>query len=266
MGGSIGLAIKKRELAHEVAGVSLRQSSLATALKSNVIDRSYSEISKAVHQADFVVLATPVSVIVNLLSTLGPYLKRGCIITDVGSTKAIIVETAEKFLPQHCYFVGSHPLTGSQKQGAAYASEDLFRNAVCIMTPTERTSRVAREKVKHFWTVIGSSVKFLSPQEHDKILSFTSHLPHLLAYALIQSIPGDYLQYAAQGLKDTTRIASSSPQMWLDICKTNSREILQALDESTKFLSAFRKAILANDDQALIEHFQKAKEKRDGLG
>ena len=264
IGGSIGMAIKKNRVAHEVFGLSHRHTSLIYALKNNAIDKAFHDIKKSVSSADLVIMATPVTAIVNLLPTIGRHLKRGCIVTDVGSTKNLIVETAEKSLPS-AFFVGSHPLAGSEKKGTAFATGDLFQNSLCIMTPNEKTNRAAEEKVRALWTRLGAHVKTLSPVEHDKVLSYISHLPHLVAYALIGGVPGEYLQYAAQGLKDTTRIAASSPHMWNDICMMNSKNVVQALDELVKSLSLLRKTILSKDEQNLTESFKKSKAKRDAI-
>ncbi|MDO8581195.1 MAG: prephenate dehydrogenase/arogenate dehydrogenase family protein, partial [Candidatus Omnitrophota bacterium] len=182
MGGSMGLALKKHRLAREVIGLSHRQSSLVNALKIKAIDVGHTDLKKALYDADLVILAAPVESIIKLFSTINPYLKRGCIVTDLGSTKAKVVESAEKSLSAPSFYVGSHPLTGSEKQGVENAQEDLFTNAQCIMTPTPQTNQVAKEKVKLLWTKIGSQVKFLSPEEHDQNLSYVSHLPHILAY------------------------------------------------------------------------------------
>lgn len=265
IGGSIGMAVKKRRLAYEIVGLSLHHATLVYALKNRAIDRAFHDIHKAVHNADLVILATPVNTILQLLPTLGPHLKRGCIVTDVGSTKVSIVDTAEKKLPPHCYFVGSHPLAGSEKQGAAFANPDMFVQSSCIVTATEKTNRVAKEKMKAFWSQLGANVKFLTPAEHDKILAYISHLPHLLAYAMMGIIPAEFLEYASTGLKDTTRVAASSPHMWNDICMTNHKNILATLDELVKFLAVYRKSIIAKDEQGLIENFSKSKAKRDGI-
>ncbi len=265
MGGSLGLAIKKHRLAREVVGLSQRHASLQTALKNHAIDQGYHDTKKAVANADLVILSTPVGIIKGMLSMIGPYLKRGCIVTDVGSVKAPIVNIAQANLPGSVCFVGSHPLAGSEKRGVQYATDGLFVNSMCLMTPTEKTNRTACDKVKRLWTKIGAEVKFLSPEKHDKILSYTSHLPHILAYALMGTVPSDCLEYAANGLKDTTRIASSSPQMWNDICMSNPRNILTALDELVKILSAFRKSISTAESKILLDRFKVAKEKRDGI-
>lgn len=265
MGGSLGMAIKKHNIAREVVGISQKNSPLSHALKNNVIDHVAADLKSAVQNADLVILATPVKTIINILSTIGPHLRRHCIVTDVGSTKASIVEAAQKFLPPHVLFVGSHPLAGSEKKGSAYATADLFEGAMCIMTPVEHTNRLAKEKVKHFWMNIGCTVKMLPPEEHDKIVAYISHLPHLVAYGLMGAVPPEYLEYAAQGFKDTTRVASSSPQMWNDICMVNKKNIVKSLDELVKNLAAYRKAIIAKDETGLMDHFIKAKAKRDSF-
>ena len=265
MGGSIGMGIKKRKLAHEVAGLSQQQTTIATAVKNGAIDHGSPDLKRAVHNADLVILSTPVSIIAEILPTIGPLLKRNCIVTDVGSTKSSIVSAAQKFFPAHVYFVGSHPLAGSEKKGAEFAEADLFVNSTCLMTPTDKTNRTACERVKALWTKLGAKVKFISPDEHDQILAYISHLPHLAAYSLIGAIPQEHLEYAAQGLKDTTRIASSSPQMWSDISMANKKNIVAALDEMVKNLGMVRKMVVSNDQQNLINYFKGAKTKRDAI-
>ena len=264
IGGSLGMAIKKHHLAEEVVGLSPHHSSLAYALESKAIDRGLHDIQKAVEAADLVIMATPVKTIISLLPMISKHLKRGAVVTDVGSIKTTIVDTAERHFSS-AFFVGSHPLAGSEKAGAVFANPNLFQHSLCIVTPTPKTNRLAEEKVRSLWESLGATVKTLTPSEHDKILAFISHLPHLLAYALIDVIPGEYLPYAASGLKDTTRIAASSPNMWNDICMTNSKNIVQTLDEVVKKLSLFRKLILAKAEENLIETFKKAKIKRESL-
>lgn len=266
IGGSLGLAIKKNRLAREVVGFSQRHSSLTIALKSQAVDQAYQDVKKAVHNADFVILATPVSIIPGMLNIIGPHLKRNCIVTDVGSTKVSIVNAAQECLPRHVSFVGSHPLAGSEKRGVQNATADLFERSVCIMTPTEKTNRGVRERVKKFWIKVGATIKLLSPEEHDKILGYVSHLPHVLTYALMEAIPSQYLEYGAQGLKDTTRIASSPPQIWSDICLGNSRNVIRGIDEVVKSLGVIRNALSVQDQKILLERFKIAKNKRDQLG
>lgn len=265
MGGSLGMAIKKHCLAREVIGLSHRQSALAQAIKNKAIDVSCVDVKRAISNADLVVLAAPVDSIIKLFSTINPYLKRGCIITDIGSAKAKIVEKSEKILSNPAFFVGSHPLVGSEKKGVTHAAVDLFEGATCIMTPTKATNQVARQKVKHFWTKLGMEVKLLPPEEHDEILAYVSHLPHLLAFGLMESVPPKYFEYASKGLKDTSRIAASSPQMWNDICMANTKNVLNALDHCVEYLAHFRNAIVRGDQKSLINHFTKAQENQNLL-
>ena len=265
IGGSIGMAIKKQRLAREVIGVSRQHSSLVHALKNRAIDRGSHDIKKSVQDADFVILATPVKAIIEILPQISGSLRRGAIVTDVGSTKETIVEAAQKCLPAHAFYIGSHPLAGSEKKGAAFSSAELFQDSICILTPTDKTNKQTLEKVKSFWTKLGANVKPLSPSDHDKVLAYISHIPHLMAYSLMNVVPAEYLEFASQGLRDTTRIASSDPEMWSDICLVNSTPIVKSLDEVVKILSTFRKSIVSKDEQHLVENFRKAKNKRDTI-
>lgn len=265
MGGSLGLAIKKHKLAKEVVGFSHRQSTLMQAVKSKAVDQAQSDLQKAVKGADLIILATPVETILKILGQIKGYVKRNCIVTDIGSAKEEIVDAAEKLLPHPDFFVGSHPMVGSEKRGVANAISDLYEGAACLMTPTEKTNQVAKEKVKAFWTRLGMTVKVIAPADHDEILSYVSHLPHLLAYGMVGTVPEKYLDFSSKGFKDTTRIAGSSPQMWSDICLANSKNVLKALDEIVQELALYRKAIVNRDSTALVQYFTKAKEKRDSI-
>ena len=263
MGGSLGMAIKKHGLAREVVGLSNKESSLSEAVKIRAIDTAETDVARAVRPADCVILATPVDVIIRLLSVINPYLKRGCLLTDVGSTKVDIIEASEKMLSHPDCFVGSHPLSGSEKKGIESASAELFENCQCILTPSKYTNQVVREKIRHLWTKIGCRVIVLSAAEHDETLAYTSHLPHLLAYGLMETIPPEFMGYVSQGFKDTSRIAASSPQVWNDICMTNASNVIKGLDKFVKQLSYLRKSIINKDAKALVQHFTRAKEKRD---
>lgn len=265
MGGSLGLALKKHSLAQEVVGLSQKQSSLLDAVKYKAIDIAETDPRAAFHHAELVVFATPVESILKLLPVFSPHIRKGCIVTDLGSVKTEIVDAANKYLQTPAFFVGSHPLVGSEKQGVEFAKAELFEGSHCIITPTDKTNSGAKEKVKSMWSKLGSKVTTLNPEEHDEILSFTSHLPHVLAYGLVDALPDKSKEYAAQGFKDTTRIASSSPQMWNDICMNNSKNVIKALDELIKNLSVIRKAIQMKDRETLMQIFTRAKEKRDGL-
>ncbi len=265
MGASLGLAIKKNGLAKEVVGIGRQETSLKEAKNIGAIDESFLDIKKGLHGSDLIVLATPIQAILDTLEFLGKEHQRGCIITDLGSTKTVIVDRAEKVLHHSALFVGSHPLIGSEKKGPTYADATLYENASCIMTPTDKTNRLAKEKIKHFWAQLGARVKMMTPQEHDEALSFISHLPHLTAFALMKAIPDPFLEYATQGLRDTTRIAASDPQIWSDIALSNHKNILKSIDETVKILSTIRKAIVSRDGQSLEEILKSAKIKRESI-
>jgi len=265
IGGSMGMAIKKERLAREIVGYSRSHSSVTQALKNGAIDEAAHDIRKALDGADLVIIATPVKTIVQILSTISHSLKRGCIVMDVGSTKSTIVQAAHKELPPYAFFVGCHPLTGSEKRGAVHAHAELFHDSICVLTPTDKTNNPSKERVRTLWTRIGAAVKLISPADHDKYLAYISHVPHLVAYALMAALPEDGLSLATPGLKDTTRIAASDPELWADICMTNSRNILQALDDVIKYLSSYRKSIVSQDSNNLVENFKKSKTRRDAI-
>lgn len=265
MGASLGLAIKKKGLAKEVVGIGRKETSLREAVDLGAIDESFLDLKKGLLGADLIILATPVASIIETLEFISKEHQRGCIITDLGSTKGAIVEKAEKVLPHSVLFVGSHPLVGSEKKGPTYANAALYDNASCVMTPTDKTNRLAKEKIKQFWTQMGCQVKMMGPGEHDEALAYVSHLPHMVAFSLIKSIPSQYLEFAPQGLRDTTRIASSDAHMWKDIALSNPKNILKSLDENVKVLAAIRKAIVTSDANTLEEIFKTAKSKREGV-
>ncbi|MBF0331961.1 MAG: prephenate dehydrogenase/arogenate dehydrogenase family protein [Candidatus Omnitrophica bacterium] len=265
IGGSLALALKKHGLVGSIIGVSRQEASLKTAVEMKAIDESTMDIHKAIQGADLVILAAPVKVILDNIEDISKHLRRGCIVTDVGSTKLSIVDLAEKHFPPHVMFVGSHPMAGSEKSGISHANADLFKGAACIMTPTAKTNRMARDKVKQLWTIVGAQVKLMEPAAHDEALAYVSHLPHMLAFSLARAIPEAFLEHGAIGLKDTTRLAGSSSKMWSDICISNYRQVIKAIDESVKSLADIRKAVVAKDEQELVQIFNQAKTKREIL-
>ena len=265
IGGSVAMAMKKNRLAQEVIGVSRRQTTISHAIKEKIIDRGTHDLKQAVENADLVILALPVKSIISVLSLIGPYLKRGCLVTDVGSSKGVIVEAAQKYLPPSAFFIGSHPLAGSEKRGIAFSDADLFINALCILTPTDKTNRGALERIKSLWVKVGAQVKTLTPAEHDKMVAYISHAPHLIAYGLMATVPQEFIEFAATGFKDTTRIASSDPKIWNDICMENSKNIIHVIDEFVKVLAKYRKFIASKDEKNFMESLNQSKTKRDGL-
>ena len=260
----MGLAMKKKGLAKEIIGIGRHETSLREATDVGAIDESTLDFRKGINGVDLIVLATPVNTILDILESLKDF-RRNVIITDLGSTKGAIVDRAEKVLHHSVLYVGSHPLVGSEKKGPTYANAALYEGGTCVMTPTDKTNRLAKEKMKHFWTQLGCTVKMMAPQQHDEALAYISHLPHLAAFALVKVLPEHSAELATQGLKDTTRVAASDAQMWKDVALSNSKYVLKALDEAVKVLAGMRKAIVTRDQETLLEIFKQAKVKRDRL-
>jgi prephenate dehydrogenase len=262
IGGSIALAIKKKRLSGEVIGVSRHKKSLLLAKKKGAIDRGSQEID-IIKDADLLILATPPNTIIDLAPKILKIIGKGCIVTDVGSTKEELVLSLSKIFPN---YVGSHPLAGSEKRGIINADAEIFKNSLCILTPIKNTSKKASKKVNLLWRHLGVKTVLLSPKTHDKILSFTSHLPHSIAFSLINSMPLSYLKFASTGLKDATRIAASDSQLWVDIFLSNRKNMLKTIGLFEDALSGIKLAIQNKDKKQLALMLKKAKNKRDRLG
>jgi prephenate dehydrogenase len=262
IGGSIALALKKKALSRKIVGVSRRRSSLAWAKKIGAIDTGAQTLD-IVKGADLVILAVPVNAIIEKGLRIAKIIAPGCIVFDVGSTKDEIVR---KLTPRISGFVGTHPLAGSEKRGVKNASAGLFRGSLCILTPVKKTKASALNCVKKIWQGLGARVRILNPRQHDKILAAVSHLPHIAAFALINSVPSEYLGFAANGLKDTTRIAGSESLLWRDILITNRNNSLRALEVFEAKLKALKKALQRKDRKLLLKILNLAKDKRERLG
>lgn len=227
LGGSVALAARAAGIAAEVVGCDRSPDALRIALDRGIIDRSATPV-EAVAGADLVVLAVPVDRIVALVREVAPHCRPGTLLTDVGSTKGFVRE-AEVGLPSGVAFVGGHPLAGSEKSGPAHARADLFRGRRVVLTPTERSDPSAVERLRALWRDIGADVTALSPEAHDEAVAWTSHLPHLVAYALAGCLPPEFADLVATGFRDTTRLASSDPALWVSILTANREAVLAAL-------------------------------------
>ncbi len=270
IGGSVGMAIRKKKLG-KVIGVARRKESIRKATRIGAIDKGTTDIAEGVRNSDLVILAVPVSAISKIVKEAVPHLKPGCIITDVGSTKKGTVKKVDKFLPQNIFFVGSHPLAGSEKSGIEAARDTLFKNATCILTPGRRSSPVSISSIKNFWKALGMKVMIMSPEEHDSLLSLTSHLPHLAATSLVNLIADSsekdkrITSLIASGFRDTTRIAGSSPLLWTDICMSNKSKIASSLKMYRGLLQKIEKYIRAGDSASLIKFLERARKVRRAL-
>jgi len=258
IGGSFGLFLKRNKLAQEVVGVAQHQASLDQALKMKAIDHASLGLD-IISGADLLVLATPVDTIIRSYKQILKIAGEDCLVTDVGSTKAKIVSCLERVFPN---YIGSHPLAGSEKRGISHACPGIFKNSVCILTPTSKTRKLALAKIKALWQRAGARVVLLSPPEHDRILSLTSHLPHSLAFALMNSVPAHFLKFSSGGLKDTTRIAASSPSLWQGIFLTNRMNMLKAISLFENNLRQLKSAIKKGDKKLLTHILSQAQKRR----
>jgi prephenate dehydrogenase len=229
LGGSLGLALKSRLSSSNVIGYGHRRASLNSALEIGAIDEAYDGAAEAVRGADLVVLCTPVGILIDMLRQIGPALKAGAVVTDVGSTKRSVVRAAEEVLAEVAHFVGSHPMAGSEKRGVEFARADLFENATCIVTPTNQTNAAALSEVEGFWRLLGMRVVRLAPDEHDRHLAAVSHLPHAVAAALVAMQAEGALPLAGKGFLDATRIAGGDGGLWRDILIDNADNLKAAL-------------------------------------
>lgn len=266
IGGSIGQAARQRGVCRRVVGVGHHLDSLERAKAVGAIDSYTLDIAEGSRGADFVVICTPVDKIVFHVQMAAKAGKPGAIITDAGSTKAHIVRDLEGRMPAGVHFVGSHPLAGSEKRGPENASPDLFEGRVTIVTPTRQTDETAVKRTSDFWKALGSEVYSLDPELHDRALALTSHLPHLAAAVLAGILPSNYYPFTATGFRDTTRIASGDPRLWAAIFRENALAMSDALQQFSSRLEEFRKAILNDNEDTLIDLLSSGKRVRDALG
>lgn len=271
IGGSMGLALRGWNLAREVTGVDTDQANLELALELEAVHRISENISEAVADADLVVIATPVGLTAKLVEEIAPCLKPGCIVTDVGSTKASVVNQVERLMPAGTSFIGGHPMTGAETAGVQGADRYLFENAVYILTPSPNTDEEALSKIKLLIEGLGARCIEIDPQEHDIMVAAVSHLPHLVATALVNTASEleeehhGLLMLAAGGFRDTTRVASGNPLMWKDICLTNKESILKVLDKFAGALERTRSLVERCDDLGLKNEFEQARELRKNI-
>lgn len=269
LGGSLGLAVKRRRLAREVAGYVRREASVRECADAGVADFATTDLLAAVWNADLVVLCTPIAQMSVLVEQMLPALKRGAIVTDVGSVKASVVDALEaKVAKAGAHFVGSHPMAGAEKTGVTAAREDLFAGAVCVVTPTRQTNATALRKVERLWKTLGCRLMKLSPEVHDLLVSKASHLPHVVAATLVSLVldpsqPEQQAALCASGFRDTTRVASGSSEMWRDIALANRKYLRDALDDFVRQLQRVQALLREGNPDHLARFFATAKQRRD---
>lgn len=269
LGGSIGLAARKFRVAGEIAGYVRREKTIAECEKIGAMDYATTDLLAAVSKADLVILCTPLAQMRPLTEQFLPALKRGAIVTDVGSVKGEVVRELESILSKAgAYFVGCHPMAGGEKTGAAAARADLFRDAACVLTPTKKSNASAVRKLERFWKSLGSRVLKLSPEQHDLFVSRTSHLPHVVAATLTNLVlspaqPKGQSQLCANGFRDTTRIASGSPEMWRDIMLANRKHVARSVAAFISELHQFEQILKSSNADRIVKFFETAKLRRD---
>jgi prephenate dehydrogenase len=269
LGGSIGLAARKSRVAKEIAGYARREKTIAESEKVGALDYATTDLLAAVSGADLVILCTPLAQMRSLAEQFVPALKRGAIVTDVGSVKAGVVRELEPLVKKSgAHFVGSHPMAGSEKMGVLAARADLYANAVCVVTPTKNSDAAAVRKIEQFWKSLGARTLRLDAVKHDLLVSRSSHLPHVAAATLAGLIldPAATKEQAAlcaNGFRDTTRIASGSPEMWRDIVLANRKNVSRSVDAFVGELKKFQAALKRDDAKAVEKFFATAKQSRD---
>lgn len=269
IGGSLARALKAADACDEIVGWGRTAEQLQKAKSLGVIDRAETDLAAAVKDADIIVIGVPVGAMEGVLTALKPHLGARAIVTDVGSTKGSVIEAARKvfgIVPPR--FIPGHPIAGTEQSGVEAALDDLFQQRRVILTPDEDSDPDAVSAVRGMWQQAGAEVTEMSVEHHDEVLAATSHLPHMLAFTLVDTLArledhDDIFRYAAGGFRDFTRIASSNPQMWHDICLNNREALLKMLRRFDEELQTLAKAIESGDSKALLDTFTRAKTARD---
>ncbi len=271
IGGSLGMIIRRKRLADHVVGIGRRIENLKAAVELGAIDRYASDPNEGVQGADLVILATPVDTYERHLKAWAHCLTPGAIVSDVGSVKGRLVERSEAAMPETVHFVGAHPIAGKEKTGVASASDQLFKGARCVLTPTKHTDPQALDRVRELWEESGSILMVMDPHLHDQILGAVSHLPHAAAFALMNALADlrdhqlsflDLAGHSGGGLRDTTRIAASSSEMWRDIFLWNRDNVVSFIERYERALEELKQLIKAGDAAGIEHALERAKSER----
>ncbi len=269
IGGSFARAVRAAGRVKHITGCGRHLKNLESAVQLGVIDDFSVDIAEAVSQADMIFIATPVGSFQTILSQVKTAMKEGAIITDAGSTKASVIAAAETvFNGIPANFVPGHPIAGTENSGVEASFAELYKNHRVILTPLEQTSAAAINVVSELWRAAGAQITIMDAHHHDLVLAATSHLPHLLAFSLVNTLTTldekqEIFENAAGGFRDFTRIASSDPSMWQDICLANKTALLEHLDLFTRDLQLLRTALEQDDGEYMKQIFTRAKESRD---
>jgi cyclohexadieny/prephenate dehydrogenase len=271
LGSSVARAVRRGKLAGHIVAHD-RKDVLKAAQRAGFADSLETSAVKAVKGADLVILATPVGAFGALAKAIGPHLKPGAIVSDVGSVKAAVIADVGPYLPKNTHFVPAHPISGSERSGPEAGLADLFDGRWCILTPPEGTNRAALKLIKTFWEKLGSKVDVMDARHHDLVLAVTSHVPHLIAYNIVGTADdlrsvtkNEVIKYSAGGFRDFTRIAASDPTMWRDVFLNNKDAVLEVLGRFSEDLSALQRQIRWGDGDALFKLFTRTRAIRRGI-
>lgn len=266
IGSSVARAMRRGGLAGAYVAGDKNPKHVKAAVKLGVVDEATTDLAKAAAGADLIVLATPVGTNGEIARLIAPHLKKGAIVTDVGSVKRMVIDTVAPHIPKDVHFVPAHPIAGTEHSGPEAGFAELFENRWSIITPPKRTSAKAVAKIAELWRKMGAKVDTMDPDHHDMVLAITSHLPHLIAYTIVGTatdLSGDLKQevikYSASGFRDFTRIAASDPIMWRDVFLNNREAVLEILQRFTEDLTAMQRAIRKGDGATLEDHFTRTR-------
>lgn len=271
IGGSLARILRDQGEVGEIVGIGRGEANLRRAVELGVVDRYSLDPAAGVAGADLVFLATPVCSIPSIVAEIAPHLADGCVVTDGGSVKEEIVSACEPLMPPGVHFVGGHPIAGTEHSGVEASFASLYAGKRCIVTPTSRTCPDALAKVVRMWEVAGSEVVVMGTEKHDRVVAAISHLPHMVAYSLVNAVGGydrfdeNIIRYSAGGFRDFTRIASSDPAMWRDIALMNREAVIEMMDHFAKYFASLRELVAEADGQALERFFRESKESRDSI-
>jgi len=265
LGGSISLAAQQRLPGATVVGYSHRNATRKRARELAIAGKVANTVSAAVTEADLVILATPIFTFTDYFAQLRDLAPPGCIVTDVGSTKVLPHQWAEQQLGDRVHYVGSHPIAGSEQRGVEFARDDLLAQARCILTTTKHTNRQATRTLKDFWTTLGCFVETMAPQEHDRVYADVSHLPHLIAAALVNASDRKDMKFAGKGFLDSTRIASGDATIWTDVLLANTDNLTDGIDRVLAELAKLRRAVEDQDKNGIEILLTEARRKRAAL-
>lgn len=272
IGSSISHASRRAGLHRSIVGSARTAQTVQTAMSLGLIDEGFSSAADAVQGADLVILCTPVGLCGPIAREIAPYLAPGAILTDVGSVKAAIVNDVSPHVPEGVHFVAAHPIAGTEQSGPEAGFAELFDGRWCILTPEAKTDAAAVAKLRAFWEALGSKVEIMTPEHHDLVLAITSHVPHLIAFNIVNTAAhlervtdSEVIKFSAGGFRDFTRIAASDPIMWRDVFLNNREAVLDMLGRFTEDLTALQKAIRFGDGETLQRRFGDARAIRRGI-